>query len=245
MAEARYSGDKARDVFLKSRLPVEKLSQIWYVIQLQHIYFSKWAIDPTCRGLADSQKRGALETADFAVGMHLIQAAMSNSAFIIPKSIPPAVFEQAGKPLSPVAAQSTGGSIPSPTLASYPGASSTQTVKPQYTGSILKPQTPSVPLRSQYTGTASGSPSATSSAFPVSSPPSTFASSFASNAPVWDITPAEKAKSDSFFKSLDSQGRGYIEGDVAVQFMLESKLSEQVLAQIWYALALTLLYFRI
>ena len=81
------------------------------------------------------------------------------------------------------------------------------------------------------------SPSATSSAFPTSPSSSAFASSFASNAPAWDITPAEKAKSDGFFNSLDDQGRGYIEGDVAVPFMLESKLSEQVLAQIWYASA--------
>ncbi|KAF8321426.1 uncharacterized protein EI90DRAFT_3292698 [Cantharellus anzutake] len=186
------SGDKARDVFLKSRLPVEKLGQIW--------------------GLADSQKRGALDAADFAVGMHLIQAAMANPAFVIPGSLPPAIFEQAGKTPAPVAAHSTGGSIASPTLLSFPSSPSSQPLKPQYTGPMLKPQA------SLRAGTASS---------PAFTTPSNSA------APVWDITEAEKSKSDGFFSSLDPQGRGYIEGDVAVPFMLESRLSEQVLAQIW------------
>jgi epidermal growth factor receptor substrate 15 len=50
----------------------------------------------------------------------------------------------------------------------------------------------------------------------------------------WDVTPAEKASADRFFDTLDSPKQGYIEGDVAVPFMLQSKLPEEVLAQIWY-----------
>lgn len=49
----------------------------------------------------------------------------------------------------------------------------------------------------------------------------------------WDITTQEKATADSFFATLDTQKRGYIEGDVAVSFMVKSGLPEPVLAQIW------------
>ena len=51
----------------------------------------------------------------------------------------------------------------------------------------------------------------------------------------WDVTPTEKASADRFFDTLDSRKRGYIEGDVAVPFMLQSKLSEDILAHIWCA----------
>lgn len=49
----------------------------------------------------------------------------------------------------------------------------------------------------------------------------------------WDISTQEKATADSFFATLDTQKRGYIEGDVAVSFMVKSGLPEPVLAQIW------------
>jgi len=49
----------------------------------------------------------------------------------------------------------------------------------------------------------------------------------------WDITPAEKARSDSFFDTLDTRRQGVVEGDQAVPFFLESRLPEAVLAQIW------------
>jgi len=56
---------------------------------------------------------------------------------------------------------------------------------------------------------------------------------FAATQPAWDVTPADKAKADKFFDTLDAQKRGYIEGDVAVPFMIDSKLPEDVLALIW------------
>ena len=43
----------------------------------------------------------------------------------------------------------------------------------------------------------------------------------------------EKAASDRFFDTLDTLQRGYIEGEVAVPFMLQSKLPEEILAQVW------------
>jgi epidermal growth factor receptor substrate 15 len=49
----------------------------------------------------------------------------------------------------------------------------------------------------------------------------------------WDISPSEKASADRFFDALDRQNKGFIQGDTAVPFMLESKLGEETLAQIW------------
>lgn len=49
------------------------------------------------------------------------------------------------------------------------------------------------------------------------------------------MTPAEKATADKWFDSLDTAKRGYIEGDIAVPFMLESGLSGDELAAIWWA----------
>lgn len=49
----------------------------------------------------------------------------------------------------------------------------------------------------------------------------------------WLITHTDKAKFDTIFTSLDKSNRGYISGDEAVPFFSESKLPDDVLAQIW------------
>jgi epidermal growth factor receptor substrate 15 len=49
----------------------------------------------------------------------------------------------------------------------------------------------------------------------------------------WDVTTAEKASADRFFDTLDSQKVDYIEGEVAVPFMLQSNLPDDTLAQVW------------
>ncbi|CAG8977178.1 hypothetical protein HYALB_00006715 [Hymenoscyphus albidus] len=51
--------------------------------------------------------------------------------------------------------------------------------------------------------------------------------------PEWLITPSDKAKFDSICITLDKTNRGFITGDEAVPFFSESKLPEEVLAQIW------------
>jgi hypothetical protein len=50
-----------------------------------------------------------------------------------------------------------------------------------------------------------------------------------------NVTPAEKANADKYFEILDTHRRGYIEADVAVPFMLKSKLPQEVLAVVWLA----------
>ncbi|KAI0822614.1 hypothetical protein BC628DRAFT_1326744 [Trametes gibbosa] len=75
-AENGYlGGQQAREVFMKSKLPWNTLSQIWY--------------------LADRQRRGCLDLPDFTVAMYLIQALMTGRLASIPSSLPPQLYEDA------------------------------------------------------------------------------------------------------------------------------------------------------
>ncbi|CUA75872.1 EH domain-containing and endocytosis protein 1 [Rhizoctonia solani] len=223
-ANGLLSGDKARDLFVKSKLPTEKLSQIWH--------------------LADTHERGSLDSTDFIIGMFLIQSVMTGQLQILPPTLPPGLYEQASggasRPTvgSPLQAQFTGTSnssrnasgfpqrAASPIRSQYTGQAPLEPqytgtqprIAPQYTGQsqLGRPPAPPPPIRPQVTGQPF--------AIPQTSP-------FVQ--PNWDVSPEEKAKSDSFFAGLDTQGRGYIEGDVAVTFMVQSKLPEAILAQVW------------
>ncbi|GBE82518.1 hypothetical protein SCP_0409020 [Sparassis crispa] len=203
------SGEKARDVFVRSKLPVDKLSQIW--------------------NLADTKNRGCLDAADFTVAMYLIQASMSGQLQTIPPVLPPVLYEQAG---GAVTSHATGesGSLGSAGLSSFSGrpmstiipqfTGSSSAIQPQMTGQMRStPTAPSLPVRSVLSNTTP--------AFPFVQRQGT------GLAQHWDVTPSEKASADKLFDGLDTQKRGYIEGDVAVPFMLQSKLPEDVLAQVW------------
>lgn len=107
------TGEKARGIFTKSRLPNEKLGQIW--------------------NLADTQGRGALDATDFVIAMHLIHGTMNGSIPRLPDTLPVSLYAQAAAgtntamppmPTSPIRAQNTGS----------PAASA---LYPQPTGSSL------------------------------------------------------------------------------------------------------------
>jgi epidermal growth factor receptor substrate 15 len=165
--------------------------------------------------------------------MYFVRAAMSNPSLSLPTTLPPGLYEQAGGKPSSVVSHGTGGSIglPSSPLGSAFLAGQTS-VKPQFTGGVLnavRPQYTSQPLQPQTKGQRRLSASITSltSPFPNVIKPQTASSQ------LWDVTPAEKATFDGFFRTLDTQNKGYIEGDVAVPFLLQSGLGEDVLAQVW------------
>lgn len=147
---------------------------------------------------------------------------MSGALQTVPPALPPYLYDQAKAGPDTVVSHATGGSgTYSPTaFGGFPGRP-ISTIQPQYTGSaILQPQMtgqrPAPPLPSR---------APTIPAFPLAPQ--------ATGQPPWDVTPQEKATFDGFFDTLDTQKRGYIEGDVAVPFMLQSKLSDDILAQIW------------
>jgi len=61
-----------------------------------------------------------------------------------------------------------------------------------------------------------------------------FATPPAANAPAaWLVTPADKVKFDQYFSMIDTPGQGTISGEQAVSFFSDSRLPEDVLAQIW------------
>ncbi|KAG5718666.1 hypothetical protein E4T56_gene16621 [Termitomyces sp. T112] len=197
---------KARDIFLKSKLSNDTLLQIW--------------------SIADTQDRGALDSTDFAIAMYFIQALMSGQITFVPTSLPPGLYQQAGGSSASnqgsVRSQMTGNSGSfSPLRGVFPQTRST--IQPQYTG-------PSQLLQPNHTGL-----SATSSKPPATParPTSSFLVQRNGQTPQWDLTPGDKASADKFFDELDTARRGYIEGDVAVPFLLKSNLPGEELARVW------------
>ena len=124
------SGIIAKQIFERARLPNEVLGRIW--------------------NLADTQGRGALDTTEFAIAMHLLASYKSGTMRGVPQSLPPGLYDAAAKRVP--TRTSTG---------SFPGAGSPSTplIPPQFTSmSAGRPQSPIVrqqmgtPLSTQSTG---------------------------------------------------------------------------------------------
>lgn len=165
--------------------------------------------------------------------MYLIQASMSGQLSFIPSSLPPGLYEQAS---GGVTSHSTGNMAPvSPSLTG--SFNSRIGLQQQYTGQALQSQT---------TGQQKRAPPALPVRRPVVPAPAiartqAFGNTTSPYQPgqlAWDVTTAEKASADQFFETLDTQKVGYIEGEVAVPFMIQSNLPEEVLAQVWWVCAL-------
>lgn len=194
--------------------------------------------DPYHRNLADTQNRGSLDQTDFIIGMFFIQLAMSQPNYTLPAVLPPGLYDQASGGRSPqsIRTHQTGSSF-GPQSPTQPSSFNTPIVR-QTTGQALRQQFTGQPLSAQHTGQALHTPQPTGTAVSsrLSMAPSVLSTSTsATSIPGdWDISIQEKATADSFFATLDNQKRGFIEGDVAVPFMVKSGLPEQDLAQIWF-----------
>lgn len=197
-------GEKAKEIFVKSKLPFDKLGAIW--------------------NLADTKARGALDLTDFIIGMYFIQGAMSGNVQNVPPTLPPGLYESAaggstgGAPGSPLRAQATGGS------AGGQGAWGAMPLSPHATGTragstfgspgpASAGQTQSF-LTAQRTGLAPPAPIGGAGGF-------------------WAVTSDEKAKADQFFDGLDTERKGELPGAAVVPFFMQSKLSEATLANVW------------
>jgi epidermal growth factor receptor substrate 15 len=162
----------------------------------------------TCRDLADTQVRGALDSTDFAIGMYLIQHTMNGSLPSMPSSLPLGLYEQAG------GNPQTSSSIATSSIPAWIPAL-------PHSSDLRRPRANTV----SHTPRSSARPSrAATIAITPSRPPGDVA---------WDVTSEEKVFADGLFDTLDTDGKGYITGDVAVPFMLDSKLDVQSLAKIW------------
>lgn len=91
----RLAGDKAKEIFLKARLPTQTLGEVW--------------------GLCDRNASGSLDKTEFIMAMYLIQLCMTNSASV--KPLPPTLPVQLWSSIdsnsipaaaSPLSANSTG-----------------------------------------------------------------------------------------------------------------------------------------
>lgn len=200
-------GEKAKDIFVKSKLPFEKLGAIW--------------------NLADTKSRGALDLTDFVIGMYFIQGSMTGSISTVPPTLPQGLYEaaaggSAGFPPSPLRAQTTGPSaVPRQLTGQQYGSGNaalhSATLSPTHTGA-----------RGMSVSGAAGSPALGSQRTGGG-----FAGAFGSFASDWAVNAEEKSKSDRFFDGLDTEKKGVLDGQVVVPFFMQSKLSEQVLANIW------------
>lgn len=171
-----------------------------------------------CRTLADTQSRGSLTVGDFSIAMHLIQLCMSGRMSTLPARLPSALLESSKLSITPgltraLSPQMTGQASHIISHSTGPPRHSALngSLRPQYTGQTLAASVPAQSWASQT--------SPVSSAFQASGQ--------------WDISPAELAQSNVFFDSLDPTRQGFITGDRAVPFMMESKLPGDILAQIW------------
>ena len=123
-------GIAAKQIFEKARLPNEVLGRIW--------------------NLSDTQARGALDTTEFVIAMHLLASYKAGVMRGVPNTLPPGLYEAASR--RPPVRTSTG-SRPGSTI---PPASA---IPPQFSGyGSGRPQSPiarqqvSSPLSAQSTG---------------------------------------------------------------------------------------------
>ncbi|KAN0062871.1 hypothetical protein ACQY0O_004692 [Thecaphora frezii] len=108
-------GEKAKEIFVKSKLPFDKLGAIW--------------------NLADTQARGSLDLTDFIIGMHFIQNTMNGTLNSIPAALPPGLYEQAKG--GGAAASRLGGFSGAPLAPQITGGSASGAIPRQFTGQPL------------------------------------------------------------------------------------------------------------
>lgn len=160
------------------------------------------------RDLADTRRRGSLDGTDFILGMHLIKSVLSGHSTTLPLSIPPQLYEEASQ-------------LNISTRPPYSPLSPLSPNTPEYSSGRPQPTTHVSRSKSIY---GFGALASTVSG-PSKKPPLT-----------WDVTSDEQAFADKYFDSLDTGKKGFLDGEVAANFMLNSKLPPDDLSQIWYVL---------
>ncbi|OJD15661.1 hypothetical protein AJ78_04079 [Emergomyces pasteurianus Ep9510] len=71
------SGENAKQIFERARLPNEVLGRIW--------------------NLADTKQRGALDATEFIIAMHLLSAYRNGTMRILPQALPPGLYDAAAR----------------------------------------------------------------------------------------------------------------------------------------------------
>lgn len=125
---ACITGDIAKQIFERARLPNEILGRIW--------------------NLADTKQRGALDATEFIIAMHLLTSYKSGAMRGIPQTLPPGLYEAAAR-RGPV--RTSVGSRPALDVPPVP-AIPRQFTGPQRTQSPLNRSQFGTPLTAQSTG---------------------------------------------------------------------------------------------
>ncbi|KAJ3279727.1 hypothetical protein HK104_001197 [Borealophlyctis nickersoniae] len=204
-------GESARELFLKSTLPVDTLGKIW--------------------NLVDTTGAGKLSQNQFALAMFFITRMRQGLIPSLPTSIPPSLFNSiamgnAGSPSSTSAIVSSPPAT-SPLFPSTPSMSVASPLSQSYFGTLGKP--PGSPALSRR---ASTRPAALS---PVATANTASTSGLTSPLPgEWVIKDEDKLQYDAFFAKIDVANKGHLTGEDAYEFFLKSKLPQTVLAQIWF-----------
>ena len=153
--------------------------------------------------LADTEQRGALVLPEFIIAMHLLASFKSGSLRALPSILPAGLYEAATRRVPPARQVSN----------IAPGAPPISAIPRQFSGA---------------NGGRAGSPLGRS-VYGASQQ----AAQITGQASDWAISPMNKAQFDGIYAGLDKTNRGFITGDEAVPFFSNSKLPEEVLAQIW------------
>ncbi|KAI9136783.1 hypothetical protein BKA69DRAFT_1128813 [Paraphysoderma sedebokerense] len=225
--DGKLNGDSAREFFMKSKLPVDTLSQVWL--------------------LADTTKSGSLSLPQFMIAMFLINRVLENKLQSIPQSLPPSFVANvmgngtsAASSPSPFAT-SFGNVTPQDTTGTIPATP----LQPQKTGgSIIQNNTGAgfgfpYPLQPQRTGSVS--PFAPKPVEVHRTGASIFSqdvdlfnpSTTSTSTTDWAVKPEQKSQFDGHFDTLDTTKKGYLTGEECAGFFIRSKLPETTLAKIW------------
>ncbi|KAG1699640.1 Intersectin-1 [Nymphon striatum] len=202
------TGDQAKNLFLQSGLPPLVLGQIW--------------------GLADMNADGKMDRHEFSIAMHLIQ--MKLKGVEVPKTLPAVLKTPPAPTMGTFGAAMGLGGIRSP---APPQQGTLSGPRPVITnGSILMGQ-----------GLVSGSPTAaptinTMSALPNVSETKARSASTTSQDSVgslteWAVPHAAKLRYTQLFNTNDRTRTGFINGNQARAILMQSNLSQQILAKIW------------
>ena len=156
--------------------------------------------------LADTEQKGELGLTEFIIAMHLLASYRNGSMRALPQILPAGLYEAASRR----GARQFTGSRPT---------SGTTTAN-------------AVPRNSSASGFPAAA-AAAAAASPEPRSPYTHTQSPASAPEEWAVTARDKEMFDQIFGTVDKANRGFITGDQAVEFFSNSRLSEEVLAQIW------------
>ncbi|WFD22700.1 hypothetical protein MEQU1_001375 [Malassezia equina] len=142
------SSDQAKDVFLKSKLPIAKLGEIW--------------------NLADTKQRGVLDLTDFIIGMHYIQGTMNGTIPTLPSVLPPGLYEAASESAPAPAANAT--PVPPPaTTPMQPQRTGTDPYSaPMRSSSLMSPTTPGLGAAPPRSAAPAAAPSMPTSDWTIS-----------------------------------------------------------------------------